>query len=122
MVLDDSEFLGDPAQLERVFWNLFGNAIKFTPPGGKITVTSSREDGHVSVTIRDTGVGIAPEDLPLLFTQFRRLKSSAKVEGTGLGLFMVKTIVEAHRGTVRAESIAGQGSSFTARLPIRAKS
>lgn len=112
------EVLGDEAQLDRVFWNLIGNAIKFTPAGGKITATSRRDDGHVRVSIQDTGRGIPKEELPLLFSQFRRLKSSAGIEGTGLGLFIVKTIVEAHKGTVQAESEGGQGSTFIVRLPI----
>jgi signal transduction histidine kinase len=120
MNLDENlpELLGDNAQIERVFWNLLGNAIKFTPAGGKITVTSSRDDGHVCVSFRDTGIGIPREELPLLFSQFKRLKGSAKIEGTGLGLFIVKTIVEAHKGTVQAESGDGQGSTFIVRLPI----
>jgi len=120
MNLDENlpELLGDNAQIERVFWNLLGNAIKFTPAGGKITVTSRRDDGHVCVSFRDTGIGIPREDLPLLFSQFKRLKGSAKIEGTGLGLFIVKTIVEAHKGTVQAESGDGQGSTFIVRLPI----
>ena len=112
------EVLADEAQLDRVFWNLIGNAIKFTPAGGKITATSRRDDGHVRVSIQDTGRGIPKEELPLLFSQFRRLKSSAGIEGTGLGLFIVKTIVEAHKGTVQAESEGGQGSTFIVRLPI----
>jgi signal transduction histidine kinase len=122
MELDQNlpELLGDISQLERVFWNLLGNAIKFTPAGGKITVTSRREDGHICVSFRDTGMGIPANELPLLFTQFKRLKGSAKIEGTGLGLFIVKTIVEAHRGTVQVESLDGHGSTFTVRVPIRA--
>jgi signal transduction histidine kinase len=122
MHLDESlpDLLGDQAQLERVFWNLIGNAIKFTPAGGKITVASRRDDGHITVSIRDTGIGIAPDDLPHLFTKFNRLKGSAKIEGTGLGLFIVKTIVEAHRGSIQVASIDGQGSTFTVRVPIRA--
>jgi signal transduction histidine kinase len=120
--LDDTvpEFAGDEAQLDRVFWNLIGNAIKFTPPGGKITVSSSRDDGQVCVAIKDTGIGLTQDELPLLFSQFQRLKGPVKVEGTGLGLFIVKTIVEAHKGTVRVES-AGQGSTFTIRIPIKPK-
>jgi len=114
------ELLGDNSQLERVFWNLLGNAIKFTPAGGKITVTSRRDDGHICVSFRDTGIGIPSNELPLLFTQFKRLKGSAKIEGTGLGLFIVKTIVEAHKGTVQVESLDGQGSTFSVRVPIRA--
>ncbi len=113
------EILGDETQLDRVFWNLVGNAIKFTPTGGKITVSSRRDDGCVCVVVKDTGIGIPREELPLLFSQFRRLKGSAKVEGTGLGLFIVKTIIEAHKGTVYAESGDGQGSIFTVRVPIR---
>jgi signal transduction histidine kinase len=113
------DLTGDSAQLERVFWNLLGNAIKFTPSGGKVTVRSSRQDRSVAVSIRDSGIGIKPEDLPLLFTQFRRLNSAAKIDGTGLGLFIVKTIVEAHRGTVQAESPRDGGSNFTVRIPLR---
>jgi signal transduction histidine kinase len=114
------ELIGDNSQLERVFWNLLGNAIKFTPAGGKITVTSKRDDGDICVSFRDTGIGIPPNELPLLFSQFKRLKGSSKIEGTGLGLFIVKTIVEAHKGTVQVDSLDGQGSTFTVRVPIRA--
>ena len=119
--LDDTlpTIMGDKAQLDRVFWNLVGNAIKFTPAGGKIKVSSRRDDGHVCVAVKDTGIGIPPDELPLLFSQFRRLKGSAKIEGTGLGLFIVKTIIEAHKGTVQAESGHGQGSTFSVRVPIR---
>ncbi|MBI2347141.1 MAG: HAMP domain-containing histidine kinase [Deltaproteobacteria bacterium] len=122
VVLDDGvpTIMGDKAQLDRVLWNLVGNAIKFTPAGGKITVSSRRDDRHVCVAVKDTGIGIPKEELPLLFSQFRRLKGSAKVEGTGLGLFIVKTIIEAHKGTVQADSEDGKGSTFTVRVPIRA--
>lgn len=113
------EVMGDAAQLDRVFYNLIGNAIKFTPTGGKVCVSCKREDGHISVAVQDTGIGISQEELPLLFTQFKRLKGAAKIEGTGLGLFIVKTIVEAHKGSVRVESVDGQGSTFTVRIPIR---
>lgn len=113
------EVPGDETQLDRVFWNLLSNAIKFTPPGGKITVTSKRGDGHVSVSVQDTGVGIPQHELPLLFSQFQRLEGAEKTEGSGLGLFIVKTIIEAHKGTVQAESVNGRGSTFTIRVPIR---
>ena len=111
--------IGDKAQLDRVLWNLVGNAIKFTPGGGRITVSSRSDNGYVCVAVKDTGIGIPKDELPLLFSQFRRLKGSAKIEGTGLGLFIVKTIIEAHKGTVQAESAGGQGSTFTVRVPIR---
>lgn len=109
---------GDEGQLDRVFWNLIGNAIKFTRSGGKVKIRSWRDDGHICVAVQDTGVGISQENLPLLFSQFRRLKGSEKIEGTGLGLFIVKTIIEAHKGTVWAESQEGQGATFTVRIPI----
>jgi len=110
--------VGDKTQLDRVLWNLVGNAIKFTPGGGRITVSSRRDNGYVCVAVKDTGIGIPKDELPLLFSQFRRLKGSGKIEGTGLGLFIVKTIIEAHKGTVQAESAGGQGSTFTVRVPI----
>lgn len=112
------EILGDETQLDRLFWNLIGNAIKFTPPGGRITVSSRRDDSYVCVAVQDTGMGIPREELPHLFTQFRRLKGAAKMEGTGLGLFIVKTIVEAHKGTVHVESDGCSGATFTVKLPI----
>lgn len=119
--LDDRlpEIMVDEAQLDRVLWNLVGNAIKFTPTGGNITMTSRLEDDHVRVSVRDTGMGVPKDELPVLFSEFRRLRGTAKIEGTGLGLFIVKTIVEAHGGTVGVESKEGQGTTFTIRLPIR---
>jgi len=121
MDLDDNlpAVMGDEAQLERVLWNLVGNAIKFTPSGGTISVSSRVDDGHVSISVKDTGMGIPEDVLPQLFTEFRRLKGAETIEGTGLGLFIVKSIVEAHGGTVLAESKQGEGSKFIVRLPTR---
>lgn len=113
------QILGDDLQLDRVFWNLVGNAIKFTPKQGFVKLRSWVENGKVCASVSDTGTGIPKEDLPVLFTEFRRLKGSAHVEGTGLGLFIVKTIVEAHGGTVEAQSEVGKGTTFTVRLPIQ---
>ncbi len=120
--LDDHlpEVMGDAAQLDRVLWNLFGNAIKFTPSGGTVTLISRSENDFVCVGVRDTGMGIPQDEIPLLFSEFRRLKGAGKVEGSGLGLFVVKTIVQAHGGIVGLESKEGQGSTFTVRLPVRA--
>ena len=112
------EIMGDAAQLDRALWNLVGNAIKFTPQSGKITVVSRLEKKQVVVQVKDTGTGIPQDELPLLFSEFRRLKGSGKVEGTGLGLFIVKTIVEAHGVEVDVESIEGQGSTFSIRFPV----
>jgi len=118
--LDDSipEIMGNEGQLDRVLWNLIGNAIKFTPRGGTVTISSRRDTSHACVSVKDTGIGMAQEEIPLLFSQYRRLKGAQKIEGTGLGLFIVKTIVEAHKGTVRVESTQGLGSTFTIRLPL----
>lgn len=111
------QILGDDLQLDRVFWNLVGNAIKFTPKQGVVKLRSWVENGKVCASVSDTGMGISKDELPMLFTEFRRLKGSANVEGTGLGLFIVKTIVEAHGGTVEAQSDVGKGTTFTVRLP-----
>lgn len=121
--LDDQlpDVPGDETQLDRAFWNLFSNAIKFTPAGGTITVTSKRDDRYVSVSFQDTGVGIPEKQLPLLFSQFQRLEGSERVEGTGLGLFIVKTIIDAHHGKIQVKSTPGQGSTFTVLLPIRSR-
>ncbi len=118
--LDDHlpEISGDAGQIERVVWNLVGNAIKFTPMGGKIAVASRVEDSHVRLDVRDTGKGIPKDELPLLFSEFRRSKGSAKIEGSGLGLFIVKTVVEAHGGKASVESEEGKGSTFSVKFPI----
>lgn len=119
--LDDHlpEIIGDEAQIDRVLWNLVSNAIKFTPRDGKVTLRSWVDDGKVCVSVSDTGIGIPKEEVPVLFKEFRRLKGAAKVDGTGLGLFIVKTVVEAHGGTVEAESEKGRGSTFTVRFPVQ---
>lgn len=109
--------LGDSNQMQRALGNLVGNAIKFTPPGGSITVTSRMVKNDISIKVTDTGSGISTEELSGLFSEFKRLKGTANIEGTGLGLFIVKTIVEAHDGTVAVESKEGVGTTFTMLLP-----
>ncbi|MEX0805461.1 MAG: HAMP domain-containing sensor histidine kinase [Candidatus Binatia bacterium] len=119
--LDDNSqpCLGDPSQLERVIWNLIDNAVKFTPQGGTITLASRMIANHLSISVKDSGVGIPKEELSNLFHEFQRLKGSANTEGTGLGLFIVKTIVDAHKGTIAVESEEGVGTSFNILLPTR---
>jgi signal transduction histidine kinase len=109
--------LGDNNQMQRALGNLVGNAIKFTPSGGRISVTSRMIKNDISIKVTDTGSGIPKEELSGLFSEFKRLKGTANIEGTGLGLFIVKTIVEAHDGTVTVESEEGVGTTFTIRLP-----
>jgi signal transduction histidine kinase len=108
---------GDHDQLERALWNLVSNAIKFTPSGGRITVSTRMIKKNISINVTDTGAGIPKEELSALFTEYRRLEGTANIEGTGLGLFIVKTIVEAHNGSVAVESEEGVGTTFTVLLP-----
>ena len=109
--------LGDANQLQRALWNLVANAIKFTPKNGTVTVTTRMRRKSVLIQVKDTGIGIPKEELPTLFSEFQRLDGTKHVEGTGLGLFIVKTIVEGHGGEVTVESEVGVGSTFSILLP-----
>jgi signal transduction histidine kinase len=110
----------DPARLQQVVTNLLVNAVKFTPEGGVIDVRVDREQAWVRVVVRDTGIGIEPEMLPRIFDRFVQgevLRESH--DGLGLGLSIVRHIMELHRGTVHAESEGrGKGATFVVRLPI----
>jgi len=113
----------DPDKTKEVLINLISNSIKFTPKGGWIKVICTEEDGEVLVSVRDSGVGIAKEDIPKLFdkfTQFSR-KVGPGEKGTGLGLAIVKKLVEIHGGKIRVESEVDQGTIFTISLPLIAK-
>lgn len=109
---------GDSLALERVFANLISNALKFTPAGGIITISSASHQGEAVTTVADNGPGIAPEELPFIFDKYRRTASAGQRKGTGLGLFIVKTLVEAHSGRVEVQSALGQGTCFSVFLPI----
>ncbi|HXH83000.1 MAG TPA: PAS domain S-box protein [Candidatus Tectomicrobia bacterium] len=112
---------GAPDRLRQVVWNLAMNAIKFTPPGGRIAVTLERRGPHAAITVTDNGVGIGPEALPHVFELFRQEDSSTtRVHGgLGLGLALVTSLVELHGGRVAAESAGkGRGASFTVMLPL----
>ena len=109
--------IGDNTQLQRALTNLVANAVKFTPAGGQINVKSKMVGKDVCVDVIDTGPGIPLENVPQLFHEFERLKGSTQTEGTGLGLFIVKTIVEAHNGRVAVKSQEGVGSTFTISIP-----
>lgn len=113
--------MGDPARLQQVLWNLLQNAIKFTPPGGHVSVSVSSTDREVILAVTDDGEGIEPEFLPFVFDRFSQADSGAKRQfgGLGLGLAIVKTLVERHGGTIRATSAGtGRGSTFTVALPL----
>jgi two-component system, OmpR family, phosphate regulon sensor histidine kinase PhoR len=110
---------GDARRLERALRNLFDNAMKFTGAGGSVDYHLSVRDTSVVLTVTDTGIGIPEGDLPGLFTPFHRAANAMDqaVQGPGLGLAIVRTIVAEHGGTVAAESMLGRGSTFTVRLP-----
>jgi NtrC-family two-component system sensor histidine kinase KinB len=103
----------DPTRIYYVFGNLLSNALKYTPPGGKITFSAKAEKNEVHFSIADTGKGIPSQYLPRIFEQFFRVPDQEKESGAGLGLAIVKEIIEAHGGTVSVESQEGRGSIFT---------
>jgi CheY-like chemotaxis protein len=113
----------DAARMQQVVWNLLSNAVKFTPKGGKVHVTLARHGADVRIQVSDSGQGIGPELLPCVFDRFRQADSSTRRRfgGLGLGLSIVKHLVELHGGTVQAQSEGeARGSTFTVLLPIRA--
>ncbi|HWW83505.1 MAG TPA: HAMP domain-containing sensor histidine kinase [Vicinamibacterales bacterium] len=109
---------GDRTRLEQVAANLVDNAVKYTPSGGHVDVEVRAENGKAVLVVRDTGAGISPEELPRIWERLFRGDTSRAERGLGLGLSLVKAIVEAHSGTVQATSTLGQGSVFTVTLPI----
>lgn len=113
--------LADRERIERVLINLLHNAIKFTPPGGQVTISACRAGEWVVVAVADTGVGIAPEDLPRIFERFYKADRSRATSGAGLGLAIARQIVLAHGGRIWAESEPGRGSIFRFTLPIGAR-
>ncbi len=119
-----TEVVLDPSKLKQVLFNYLSNAIKFTPEEGRVTIVMHRHGVDTFVLeVKDTGIGIKPEDIPRLFVEFQQLDSSAskKYQGTGLGLALTKRIVEAQGGEVGVSSMPGAGSAFFARLPIEHK-
>jgi CheY-like chemotaxis protein len=112
---------GDPVRLQQVIWNLLSNAIKFTPRGGRVQIRSERVNSHLEIVVSDTGQGISPDFLPHVFDRFRQAdqKTSRQHGGMGLGLAIVRHLVELHGGNVSAASDGeGKGSTFIVRLPI----
>jgi signal transduction histidine kinase len=108
----------DPQRIDQVLTNLINNAIKFTPEGGRIVVRSAAQGDQLRLEVEDTGIGIAPEDVPKLFKRFGQLEAGTrKVGGTGLGLSISKAIVEAHGGAIGVTSEPGKGSTFWFTLP-----
>ena len=112
---------GDATRLQQIFWNLISNAVKFTPSGGRVDVRLERVEGHARVTVADTGLGIAPDFLPHLFERFRQAESGFTRQhgGLGLGLAIVRHLVELHGGRVEAFSAGeGHGATFVVDVPL----
>src|SRR5262249_3927569 len=113
--------LGDATRLQQVIWNLLSNAVKFTNEGGRIEARLSRTEGQIEISVTDTGMGIDPQFMPYVFDRFRQADSTStrKYGGLGLGLAIVRHVVEMHGGTVDASSPGkGQGATFKVRFPI----
>ncbi|MBI5180459.1 MAG: HAMP domain-containing histidine kinase, partial [Nitrospirae bacterium] len=120
------EVMADEIYLDRVFINLLSNAIKYTPDGGEIRLKGQITEGrvkphkkYVEISFTDTGIGISEEDIVGLFNKYKRAKGAGRIEGTGLGLFIVKSIIDLHDGEVDLKSKVGEGSTFTIRLPFK---
>jgi signal transduction histidine kinase len=112
--------VADPVHIKQLWTNLISNAVKYTPPGGKVTIRLCPQDGLIAAEVQDTGIGIAEQDLPRLFEEFFRTDQAKAFaqHGTGLGLSIAKRIVEEYGGDIRVESELGKGTRFTFRLPM----
>jgi signal transduction histidine kinase len=127
LVLDMDPALGhlvaDPDRLQQIMWNLLSNAVRFTPAGGRVTVTAQRSSSSIHIVVQDTGIGIAADQIAHVFERFRQLDSSTTRShgGLGLGLAIVRHLIEAHGGEVSATSEGpGKGTSFSLWLPVHA--
>jgi signal transduction histidine kinase len=109
----------DRPKLRRVLVNLISNAIKFTSRGGRVIMRAAPEDGHIRISVSDTGVGIAPDDVKRLFDKYEQARSRATrgEKGTGLGLYITKQLVELHGGEIKVQSEVGKGSTFSFSIP-----
>lgn len=115
---DDVQVSGDRVRLEQVAANLVDNALKYTPPGGRVTVDVAREGGQALLRVTDTGAGIREDELPRIWERLFRGDTSRTERGLGLGLSLVKAVVEAHGGAVSVQSTPGAGSTFSVTLPV----
>lgn len=111
----------DPDKMERIILNLLANAVKFTPEGGEIAVTITDKEDAVSISVRDTGIGIPEDKLKVIFERFRQVDKtlSRNREGSGIGLSLVKSLIELHDGTIDLSSEYGKGSEFIITLPVK---
>jgi len=110
---------GDASLLSQVLGNLMSNAVKYSPNGAPITITSSQDGAHVAVVIEDRGIGIPDTDRDRVFERYYRGSNTSGIVGSGVGLYLVKTIIDLHQGSIMLDSRENEGSRFTLRLPAR---
>jgi two-component system phosphate regulon sensor histidine kinase PhoR len=117
---DIPTILADDGKLQQILHNLVGNALKYSPQGGTVTIGARLQDDGVLITVKDQGIGIPAEQLPRMFGQFFRVESSnhTGIKGTGLGLWLTKHMVDGHHGRIWVESEFGHGSTFCVWLPL----
>jgi signal transduction histidine kinase len=109
--------VADRVRMQQVLANLVDNAVKYTPEGGKVEIAAARLNSNLEIEVKDNGMGIAPEALPRIWERLYRADKSRTQKGLGLGLCLVKAIVQAHHGTVSVQSQLDAGSKFTVKLP-----
>ena len=109
---------GDPDRLQQILVNLLANAVKFTPPGGRVSITTATERDHSTVTVADTGPGLGDDEIPHLFERFWRGDAANTAPGSGIGLAVVAELVNAHHGTIRAANRTGGGATFIITMPL----
>jgi two-component system sensor histidine kinase BaeS len=115
--LPPTPILGDPRRLHQIVTNLLSNAAKYTPPGGKVTVRAGTDGADAVLEVADTGPGIPEEERPLVWERFYRGRSGRLADGSGIGLAVVKELVDAHGGQVNIDEVSGGGARFIVRLP-----
>jgi len=121
--LQEASILGDALQLKQLFRNLLGNAVKYTPQGGRVTAAIRADAAGVQIEVADTGCGIPAADLPFIFDRFYRVRSgkASEIEGNGLGLAIVKSVAEGHGGQVSVQSNVNRGTAFAVSFPLSSR-
>src|SRR5208337_746955 len=110
---------GDPKLLFQAFSNLLSNAIKYSASGSLVEISAGLEAGKILVTVKDNGIGIPKKDIDQLFERYYRGSNVSGIVGTGVGLYLVKMMLDVHGGEIAVESAEGEGSTFTVRLPVK---
>ena len=115
---DIGSVIGDERRLKQAIYNVVSNALKFTPPGGQIVISARREEEFMAITVTDTGIGIDPQDQGIVFERFARITRQGRQTGAGLGLALVKRLIDLHQGSVELQSTPGEGTQVTCRIPL----